>query len=309
MNDAAASIVNNIVRVSDHAMLVRLNVQQWTARKTDRRLADETAERTGGAKSMHSHSRRIIAKEALDKIDKIARDARAYHRRNTRPWQYEGVGILHSKFYLDYLKQMRTYEDQFNAAVAVFVPAYPTLMVEAQQLLGDTYNKADYPHPLDIEHRFAFQLHFNKVEMGSDFRLPDIGQEAEAQIRRAIDDRANEAVQGIIKSVWEEIFEQVNHMVVRLHAFNEREATPKKERGSGRKGTFTESMVDNLRELVERLPRINITQDPRIDDMRMRLLKQLCATDADDLRTMPLTRKDVITQAEKILAEVGEFLA
>lgn len=308
MNDAVAAISSKITRVSDHAMLARLHVSQWTARKTDRKLADRIAEETKGDKAMHSHSRRIIAPKAFETIQKTVSEARQFHKDNTLPWMYDGVGILYSKNFFDYTTRMRSLEGKFNDAVAVFLPSYPQLMKDAKVLLGDSFDENDYPHPQVVAGLFSFQMHFDPVQIGSDFRVPDIGDEAQREIQKQIDRRAAEAIDNMVKAVWDQIFAHVNHLVERLKIFDERENAENRD-PKDKSGWFRDSLVENIRDLVERLPRLNITEDARIEDMRVRLYKQLCATDADDLRTMPLARKDVITQAEKILAEVGEFLA
>lgn len=304
---AAAAIADKIVNVSHHAMLARFNVSQWTARKSDKRISDKAAEDAHGDPRHINAIKRLLPANALEPIEKIVSEARKYHRDNTLPWQYDGVGILYSKYYFDYTPRMRDLERRFNAAVEAFMPKYRDHIEAAKILLGDNFNEQDYPHPMEVRRKFAFVLEFNKVEMGSDFRVPDIGDEAQAEIQREIDRRANDAISGMVRAVWTQIHEHVNHMVERLNAYNERMEKPPEERG--RWGVFENTLVENLRDLVERMPRLNITESDAIENMRVRLLRQLCAEDPDTLRESPLTRKDVLRKAEAILADVGEFLA
>lgn len=306
MNDAT-TLTEKIIQPMEHrAMLARLSIGIWTAVKTDKKLAEAAAISTGGDKSMHSHRRRIIAKDALQKIEDIAAQARRFHEKNTLPWEYDGVGALYSPNYFSYLQEMRKFEAAFHQEVEIFRPNYATLITAARPLLGDAWNQKDYPHPSEIARRFFFRLTFSKIEMGSDFRVPDIGREAEAQIQAEIDKRTHDAVDGMVKAVWAQVAEHVGHMVNRLKAYQERE---EKRGGKGHEGTFRDTIIENIKDFVERIPILNMTESPEIEDMRLRLLQQLCSVSGEDLRLMPLTRNDVLAKAEKILADVSEFLA
>lgn len=301
--------IDNITKPLEcRGVLARLSISQWTARKTDKKIAKEDAKRTGSDESMHSHSRRILAKSALEKIDKVVSQARKFHEDNTLPWHYDGVGVLHTANFLNYMKEMRDYERQFQAAVAEFLPKYQDAIKEAAGLLGDTFNEKDYPHPIEVARKFSFVFEISKIEMGSDFRVPQIGADAEAEIRAEIDRRTKSAVEGVVKAVWEQIGSHVGHMVERLRLYEERENKEDRD-PKDKSGVFRNSMVENLRDLVERLPLLNVTDSPEVEKMRQRLLKQLCIVEPEDLRTMPLHRKEVLATAEKILADVSEFLA
>jgi hypothetical protein len=305
---SVAEITDKIVNVSHHAMLVRLNISQWTARKSDNRLREQVAAAGKAEASQYNVIKKLLPPNALDAIDKIVSEARKYHNRNTLPWQYDGVGILYSKFFLDYEVKMRGLERKFHSEVEAFMPKYQEHISAARILLGTDFDADDYPHPMEVWGKFTFVLNFNKVEMGADFRVPDIGEDAQRRIQSEINRRANDAINDMVRAVWQQVHEHVNHVVERLTAYNEREEKPAEERKRG-EGTFKDSLVENLRDLVERMPRLNITEDPVIDQMRTRLLRQLCAEDADVLRESPLTRNDVLAKAKKILADVGEFLA
>lgn len=315
MNDIAGlagltdDTVERIIQpMTQRAMLARLKLGLWTAVKTDKKLSRESAKANKSDESMISTRKRLLAKSALEKITKAAQLARDFHKDNTLPWEYEGVGVLHSKNFFNYLEQMRKYERDFQAAVAAFLPNYDSLISEAAKLLGpELFNQKDYPHPQTIARRFYFQVDLSKIELGKDFRVPDIGDEANKRIQREIDLRTNQAVDGMVRAVWEQVAEHVKHMVERLTAYNERVEKPASERG--REGTFTDAMVDNLRDFVERMPILNMTNAPEVDEMRVRLLRQLCRDNAEDLRQSPLTRKDVLAKAQQILADVSEFLA
>ena len=62
-------------------------------------------------------------------------------------------------------------------------------------------------------------------------------------------------------------------------------------------------------ELVGILPALNLAETPEVEAMPVRLLRQLCTNDAEDLHKSPLTRQHVLDRANAILKDVSEFLA
>lgn len=288
----------------DRALLVRVAVRYWRARKTDSKIAREVAEQHGGDAEMHWHRRRLLAKSALAEIEKIASQAQAFHEKNTLPWIDRGSRIIPTKNYMNYKQQEEVLKHKFYSAVAAFLPNYPTYIEEARRLLGDDFNEEDYPSPAEIEKRFGFEIHTGGVPT-KDARIPQLGEEEEARIREDIEAQIREAIQGVVRDMWKRIYENVNHMIDGLTAYNERE---EQRGGKGMEGTFRDTLVENLRELVDLLPKINVIDDPDIEKMRLRLRRQLCQDDAEMLRKSPLTRNDVLAKAKAIRDAVADLI-
>ena len=71
---------------------------------------------------------------------------------------------------------------------------------------------------------------------------------------------------------------------------------------------FRDSLVENIQKLLDVLPSLNLTNDPKIalfaDEMR-----ELCAHDAQSLRDNMFTREDVAAKAEAMLDQMRQFVA
>ncbi len=304
-NPAIATIPTIIQPLHHRAMNAHLSICCPSFRKTDSKLARKAAEDTGGDVSMHQHTRLLIAKSAIQKITKTISAARIYHNENTSPWEDGGQRILSSLNYPVYMPAMNEFQRDFNAAVDAFVPVYPAIIEQARPLLGNSFNEKDYPHPLRIREKFSFGVKISNLPVSTDFRCPGIGPEEEERVRRQIEERTEAAMEGIVHDLWRQMGTHVNHMVERLKAYDEREerkAQPDAEKDLT--GTFRNTLVDNLKELVERLPRLNLTGDTQVEEMRRKMMAQLCAHTAEDLRTSPLTRQHVLKNAEAIQSVV-----
>lgn len=308
MNDAAK--IPGITDILDkplhnRSMNAALHFSAWQARKTDKKLEKEAAETTNSDVSMHKHQRRLLAKTALASIQKVIGQARTFHYENTSPWEDGGLRILSAKNYFEYMGKMAEFERQFNSAVDDFIPNYSALIEEAKPLLGTAFNMNDYPHPMEIRRMFTFSVRITGLSVSEDFRVPDIGEEAQTAIRLEINRRTQEAIDNVVRDLWAQAQTHIAHMVEGLTKYNEKIENEIK----GTTGTFHETLVENLREYVERLPRLNLTEDRTIETLRQKLLRQLCREDAATLKDSPLIRNDVLGKAKKILAEVSEFLA
>jgi hypothetical protein len=150
-----------------------------------------------------------------------------------------------------------------------------------------------------------------------------LSQKDNARIQAEIEARTQAKLKGIVADLWKRTHECVFRISDRLKAYDEREQriAEAQVNGSGedvdtRTGTFTNTLISNLRELIEIMPDLDLTDDAELAAMRQRMLNQLTLYEADDLRKSPALRKRVTDNAEAILGDInkrmddlGDFLA
>jgi len=81
--------------LNEKAMLVKLSVSQWTARKYDKKVSQEINDQYS-AHDAGRYNKVLIAQEEIKKISKVASQARSFHYFNTLPWDDNGSRILPS---------------------------------------------------------------------------------------------------------------------------------------------------------------------------------------------------------------------
>jgi len=123
----------------ERAMLVKLNISQWTGRKKDKRITKETNAFYGAAKSSGYYSKVLIPKDAVKSIQKTVNAARTFHYENTLPWGDNGERLLPSKNYFDYTQHMREFNTNFDTVVKKFLELYPNLITEAEYKLNKMF--------------------------------------------------------------------------------------------------------------------------------------------------------------------------
>jgi hypothetical protein len=287
--------------VTEKAMLARLRISRWSASKHDKKITNEVAQKHGADPTMGRYSKRLVAKERLDAIGQIATRARHHHCENTLPWLDDGARILPAANYFDYMQQQNAFRADFEQAVEEFARDYPSVVDEAKRSLNRLFDPADYPDASQIRDKFTIAVDIDPMPEAEDFRVA-LSEDENARIREQIQGRLDDAVQGAVNDVWHRVHDVVAHMVERLRAYSV---------GADGKvqNTFRDSLVGNVRTLVDLLPKLNITNSNALEAMRQRLADELCAFDAPVLREDPRVRAEIAENAEAILAEIKDFMS
>ena len=81
---------------------------------------------------------------------------------------------------------------------------------------------------------------------------------------------------------------------------NERLSDPDKE--------FRDSLIGNLREFCERLPRLNLTNDQQLEEYREEIVASLGQFEPDLLRSNDLVRQTVAERAREITEAMSAYM-
>jgi len=238
------------------ALLVELNVSQWTARKLDRSTTDElVSNKHAQAKGAARVNKNLFAgRSELEVVGQHVTETRSYVYDNTLPWSDSGIRLLPSAKFMEFNTKLQQAEDRFHGLVTEFVPVYPSLITAQAMALGDMFNRNDYPQPTDIEHRFRFNVNYMPVPASGDFRV-DIGNDAQAELKAQLSKFADERVENAMTSFKQRMVEHLARMSDRLTIdYVSGEAKPRK---------FHDSLLDTAHELCEWANNLNIINDPQ----------------------------------------------
>lgn len=290
--------------LASKAMLASVTIRSWSSRKIDRVITTETNDRHKASADAGRYNKALLAKEAILPIVTASGQIRAYHGEVTLPWLDNGARILPAKRFDEYTKRMRQLRADFEAVVKTFCENYPRYVDEAKARLNTMFDPNDYPSPKKIASAFAFEIHVLPIPTAADFRVT-IGDSQAAEIRASIEKSTKDATDIAMRDVWSRIASVVEKMVERLRAY---QPATKEERA---KNTFRDSLVGNVRDLVGILPAFNLTNDSRLEAITARMHEALCANEAEALRAPDAAklREDTAAAAEKILADVTDYLA
>jgi len=204
-----------MTEITEKAMLVRLNIRQWGARKYDKRVTHKVEE-TFNAQNAGRFNKRLVAEEAVKKVAKTANAARSFHYENTLPWGDDGARILLAQNYLPYTGRMRELKADFEASVTQFIEDYRDLVDAAREHLNGMFNADDYPDEAQIRTKYGLEVSVDPLPAEGDFRV-ELQNDEVQQIKERIHARNQSAYQEAMGDVWGRLYKTVKHMADRLH--------------------------------------------------------------------------------------------
>jgi hypothetical protein len=280
--------------LSRKAMLAVLNISRWSARKHDKKVSQEVSENHGANGNVGRYHKRLLPgdSKSLDRVRKSADAARDFHYQNTLPWGQDGSRVLTKANYFAYVTEMRKLRTEFEEAVQAFIREYPELRVNARNLLGTMYSEDDYPTTARLEGKFGFDLLFLPFPDAQDFRV-DLDDDEQQEIKKSIEQHAENATALAMRDVWNRLYEAVSRMTERL---------------GNPDNIFRDSLVTNVRDLCELLPRLNIANDPNLDKMVQAVSSKLASHDAQTLRDVDTTRAKVALDAAQIADMMRQYM-
>lgn len=279
------------MKLSEKAMLVDLNISQWNARRADEKATAEVIQANGAKANSGKFNKLLVDLASVKRYQRAANDARTFHYSNTLPWDDEGSRILPSENYLPYTKKIRQLQAAFYAAVDEFVREYPALIQQAKRDLGRLFNPGDYPAPAVVKSKFHFSTRVNPMPDAADFRVSLAGDEVKI-IQDEIEQRVKDQVNAAVNDLWARLQGALSHLVEKLR---------------NSEAIFRDSLIGNISELTDVLPRLNLTGDQNLGRIINEARAALANLNPDTLRKDEKERKAAADKAEAILKKMAGY--
>ena len=258
--------------ISDKALLVSIKISQWTGRKLDRAATRDVEDNFKTEGRVGNYTKKLLPKSSeLKAIAQHVSAMRAYFYENTLPWYSDGSRIISSKNYIDFTKEFGKRKREFDAAVVSFLRNYDRLQRNAEANLGNLYNASDYPSAEALGLCFGCEIAFFPVPDVSDFRTEVLDSE-KANFIKAM--RETEA------AATAECYNRLKKVISKA---TETLAQPK--------AIFRDSLIDNITELCELLPKLNVMEDSTLESVRQEVARVVRSTSSEGLRRSADDRK------------------
>lgn len=274
--------------LENSAMLIDLTINMWTGRKMDKQISAEIdIAKNTKTQAGNYHKKLLAGTKSLDNLASMANAIRQWHYKNTLPWSDSGSRLLPMANFFDYKQQLSQLEQDFNNEVDNFLTAYPTLVQAAAFQLGNLFNNDEYPDVDKLRNRFRFSYAFMPLPSAGDFRVDmeeQYRRELQEQYEKFYQTRINDAM----RDAWDRLHECLERISMRLDGEE--------------KQVFRDTLVTNAVEMCDMLTKLNITNDPKLEQARKKLESALIGVTADDLRKDKSLRKDTKARVDEILA-------
>lgn len=287
------------MQISERAMLVNLSISLWNAEREDTARAAEIARKYGADKRMVKASRYLVNPEALEPLRKKRGQARNRHYELTLPWGDNADRIITTAGFMRYREEMRAYQTELETMVADFVECYPALVVESMKLLNGLADSTEYPSADRIADRFGMRVTFRPVPEAGDFRCK-LSDDDTAAIRQQITAECNQVIADGMRTLADRVKDIVGTLSARM-----------KDDKPGKDGNpvnaFRSAVVENVRDLVDILPGLNVSGSKSVDRLIEDMRAELTGYSVERLKDDAAARKELADKADAILARMEAY--
>ena len=285
----------NATGIHARALLVWLRISTWSARRYDRDISAEVNQRHNASNDASRVNKLLLPGDAkaYKSMIAIAGAIRTQHYANTLAWSDEGWRLLPTANYATYTGWLRKQMIAFEHALDEFAADYPGLRAQAAILLNGMYKDSDYPAVSEIRSKFALAVDYQPVPAQGDVRV-DLDAQQVSLIESAIADRLERATADAMRDAWSRLHDCVSKAAERL-------AQPD--------AIFRDTLITNIDQTCDVLARLNVTNDPNLESMRVRVKRELTRYTPDTLRDVPSHRQQTADRAADILETMKGFFS
>lgn len=281
--------------LNERACIVSVNIGKWSAKKKDSR-AKEVVEKEFHAKDSGDFIKKLSNNDILDKIAKIESKARQGLYKFTLPWGKNGDRILPAKSLESFMERIRKDKKDFEDTVEIVLGSYDRILEEAKASLNGMFRAEDYPTKEEVKDKYRFEVTLKPLPSSGDFRI-DIPNEMMNEMKNEYEASVRSSFQEAESKLVEDILSRVERMAVNLSTV----------KANGKPPKIFESLIDNLAEIVEDTKSLNLGDNPKIEEIRQEIEKNLINCSVEDLRECDNLRKQKAIKAQEILNKMKNY--
>lgn len=285
--------MSEVHALTEKAMVMNLTVGMWQGYRLDKEASRKVTEEAGAKADAARVNKHLVPKDALAPVVTAASALRHHFYENTLPWRDNGDRLMTRKLYMKFIEEHERLRTEFDDAVQIFLQVdYPRAIEQAAFRMGDLFNPDDYPHAGELRFKFYARLDIDALTTANDFRVA-IDQEHVDRVRASMEQAAEQRLQQAMGDVWKRIGDAIGR-------FHDRMSNPDAK--------FQASTVDNVQDLIDLVPGLNVTDDPDIEAVRRMIKDKLGGADAVEIRKDPEHRAELADGAKEILDRMSGFI-
>jgi hypothetical protein len=277
--------------ISSSALLVELNISVWPASKLDREVTDKVNTDASAVRGASQTKKNLFAGTSLRKdISDFAARVRLYHNKHTLPWADKGERMLPTKLFMEYKQTMNGFEQTFNMMCTNFFVEYPRLVADAPNNLGSMYKAEDYPEIEEVRMKFGFRRAVKPIPESGDFRL-DIPAHDLAEMKNDYEKQYSDRLAEAMREPWERLHKTLVGMSEKLTDIE----------GDESKKRYHDTLISNPIELCGLLTKLNVTNDPKLEEARRQLELTMLGADIESIKEDADSRSALKSKVDAIL--------
>lgn len=273
--------------IKDRAMILKLSMSKWGARKADNSLAQEIDTKHDG-NGIASVSKNLMKSPALEDIKTKMGQIRRYVMENSLPYGDNARRVITVELYYDIRANLEKLTEEANEIIRAFYRSYLDQIKNEKKRLGDTFDDSEYPPLEKIMRKFGVYYQFLPITREEDFRFDLDNEEIKRIAGDFITDKENQYKEAITES-WNRLYTVIKKAAETL---DDPEAK------------FKNSLIDNIRKTTAILHKLNFNNDKSLGEMLVNVEKTIDGLDAEDVRHDETIRRDVCNNYHDLLGKI-----
>jgi hypothetical protein len=151
------------------------------------------------------------------------------------------------------------------------------------------YRAEDYPDIEEVKKKFGFRRSVKPVPESGDFRL-DIPANDLEEMREEFVQQQDAKLAKAMREPWERLHTMLTEMSSKLE-----------DTVDGKKKRYHDTLVSNPLELCELLTKLNVTNDPKLEDARKQLELTMLGANIEEIKEDGLVRSNLKGKVDEIL--------
>ena len=287
------------MNLTHDAMLVSLRITAWSGRLYDRQASNHVAAHHDASASAGRYNKRLLPKAAFAALTSTMSEARSQHYTNSLPWDDQGSRLLTVANYERYTELMDGLRERMVRERARFIEDYDDNIDQARLDLGKLFRIEDYPSKEALHGKFGIRYRIIPVPDADHFMAtPRFRRHRAAEARHRAPDRGAPA-----RCPGRSLPPPRRGGRARLRA---PAGGPQ-----GKPLVFRDSMIENIRGLVDVVPRLNIFGDDRLARLCQDVKDRIASAAPDTLRPSgnfnPNVRRQVKRDADALMQQFAGY--
>ena len=275
------------MNLTHDAMLVSLRITAWSGRLYDRQASNHVAAHHDASASAGRYNKRLLPKAAFAALTTTISKIRSTHYEQTLPWDDQGSRMLTVANYERYTELLDGLRERMVRERARFIEDYDDNVDQARLDLGKLFRIEDYPSKEALHGRFGIRYRIVPVPDADHF-MAQLASDDTARVKRDIESQIEKRLNDAVADLYRRLGEAVERVSERLQ-----------EGEDGKPLVFRNSMIENIRDLVDVVPRLNIFGDDRLAQLCQDVKDRIAHADPETLRLSPQFNPNVRRQVKR----------
>jgi hypothetical protein len=301
--------------LNEKALLVRLSIRQAGVSRVDKEVSQNTCKHYLANTDAGKFSKYLYDPKDSEilAIKQAANAGRVLHYGNSLPWKSDGWQLLPSANYTTYATAQRKAKQDFDAAVDTRCNTYDKKLKsgsfekERKAAMGKLYSQGDYPTVEAYRSMFSYEVETVPIPDEADFRM-DIAEEEIERLSAEMNEHHKKLEEVAMDDLWQRTYTVVQKLRDKCVADRKVKVNGKRAKTEIKPAIFRDTLVENIKELCQLLPKLNIKGDEKLDNMARDIERELTQASAAELRDDKKVRKQTAEKAEDILDRMGAFM-